>query len=489
MPEGSSVNIGELLASPRVAEQRVLGIQTKLHQWAVADAACRFDDLFNLVADPAFLVTAWERVRWNKGARSAGIDKRTARMIEASTTGAAGFLTRLRTEVKDRSFCPVPVREKRIPKPGGKVRGLGIPTVRDRVVQACLKLVLEPILEADFLPASHGFRPRRRAQDAIETIRKSAQDGYHWVFEGDIAACFDEIDHVALMDRLRQRIGDRRVLDLVKAFLKAGLITEEGLNRDTITGTPQGGILSPLLANLALAVLDEHFDEKWRSHSNATARMQYRRRGGATYQLIRYADDFVVMVNGERAHADSLWTEVQDVLDKMGLRLAPDKTKVVSIGEGFDFLGFHIQRHQQKGSTRELIYSYPTVKAQAAIRHKVKEATRNKTTNIAADRLFLRLGQITRGWALYFRHGSSSHAYHRLQNYLWWRVWSWMRHKHPKQSAKWIRRRYFTTNRWWPTFDGIDLFQPTTMTIVRYKFRGSKIPSPWTQQTAFSHVP
>lgn len=484
MPEDSPVNIGDLLASPRQAEQRVLGIQTKLHRWASADAARRFDDLFNLVADPAFLVMAWERVRWNTGARTAGIDKRTASSIEASTQGVEGFLTQLRSQVKDRTFRPVPVREKLIPKPGGKVRRLGIPTVRDRVVQACLKLVLEPILEADFLPASFGFRPLRRAQDAIETIRKNAQDGYHWVFDGDIAACFDEIDQVALTNRLRQRVGDRRILDLVKAFLKAGLLTEEGINRDTHTGTPQGGILSPLLANLALAVLDEHFDEKWRVHTNRTARMRHRRNGGATFQLIRYADDFIIMVNGGREHAEGLWNEVRGVLDTMGLRIAMDKTKIAHIDEGFDFLGFHIQRHQQKGSSRKLIYSYPSVRAQATIRRKVKAATRNSTTNMAADDLFKRLGQITRGWALYFRHGSSSHAYQNLQNYLWWRVWIWMRHKHPKQPAKWIRRRYFPTNRWWPTFDGVDLFQPTTVTIVRYRYRGSKIPTPWTRQPA-----
>jgi RNA-directed DNA polymerase len=480
------VNIGELLDRPSVAERRVLEIQTKLHRWAAADAGRRFDDLFNLVADPAFLVMAWERVRWNTGARSAGIDKRTARSIEASVHGVDGFLTQLRSQLKDRSFRPVPVREKKIPKAGGKVRRLGIPTIRDRVVQASLKQVLEPILEVDFLPDSHGFRPNRRAQDAIEQIRKDAQDGYEWIFEGDIAACFDEIDHTALMDRLRKRIGDRRVLALVKAFLKAGLLTEDGHDRDTHTGTPQGGILSPLLANLALSVLDEHFAEKWQAHTNATARMRHRRRGGATYRLTRYADDFVVMVCGGRHHAEGLWDEVQGVLDKVGLRLAPDKTQVAHIDEGFDFLGFRIRRHRQKGSDRRLIYTYPSKKAVTAIRRKVKTATTNSTANMTADALFRRLGQITRGWALYFRHGSSSTAYQDLQNFLFWRVWSWMRHKHPKQPAKWIRRRYFPDNRWWPTFNEVDLFKPTTTKIVRYTYRGAKIPTPWTQQPATS---
>jgi RNA-directed DNA polymerase len=484
MPEDSSVNIGDLLTTPFAAGRRVLEIQTKLHRWAVVDADRQFKDLFNLVADPAFLVTAWERVRWNTGARSAGIDKRTARSVEASMQGVEGFLTQLRSQLKDRSFCPVPVREKKIPKAGGKVRRLGIPTVRDRVVQASLKLVLEPILEADFLPDSYGFRPNRRAQDAIEAIRKDASDGYEWIFEGDIAACFDEISHAALMDRLRKRVGDRRVLALVKAFLKAGLLTEEGHHRDTYTGTPQGGILSPLLANLALSILDEHFAKRWQAHTNSTARMRHRQRGGATYRLTRYADDFVVMVNGGRHHAEELWNEVQGVLDTMGLRLAPDKTQVVHIDEGFDFLGFRIRRHRQKGSDRRLIYTYPASKAITTIRRKVKTATTNSTTTMTADALFRRLGQITRGWAIYFRHGSSSTAYSNLQHYLFWRVWSWLRHKHPKQPAKWIRRRYFPGNRWWPTSDEVDLFQPTTINIVRYRYRGSKIPTPWTQQPA-----
>ena len=344
MPEEALVNIGAALRMPYSVGQRVLGMQTKLHRWAADDRGRRFDDLYNLVADPAFLAVAWTRVRENRGARSAGVDRRTTRSIEASTGGVEGFLEGVRAQLKARTFRPVPVRQKVIPKAPGKVRKLGIPTVADRVVQASLKLVLEPILEFDFSASSYGFRPGRRAQDAIEDIRKSAREGYEWVFEGDIASCFDEIDHPALMDRLRRRVGDKRVLALVKAFLKAGIFDEEGLNRDTLTGTPQGGILSPLLANLALSCLDEHFDAMWDAHGDNTRRYRHRKRGGATYRLIRYADDFVVMVFGTREHAVAQWAEVGDVLGKMGLRLALDKTRLVHIDEGFDFLGFRIQR-------------------------------------------------------------------------------------------------------------------------------------------------
>lgn len=234
-PEDAPVNIGAMLLTPGWAERRVLDMQTKLHRWAAADPGRRFDDLYNLVVDPAFMVTAWMRVRENRGARTAGIDKRTARSIEASAGGVEAFLEHLRGQVKARVFRPLPVRQRKIPKANGKLRSLGIPTVADRVVQACLKLVLEPILEAGFSSSSYGFRPGRRAQDAIEDIRHHAHSGYTWVFEGDIASCFDEISHSALMDRLRGRIGDRRVLTLVKAFLKAGVLDEDGFERHTST--------------------------------------------------------------------------------------------------------------------------------------------------------------------------------------------------------------------------------------------------------------
>ncbi|WP_432044239.1 reverse transcriptase domain-containing protein, partial [Streptomyces cadmiisoli] len=234
------MNTDELEWALMKAERRVLEIQTKLHRWAADDSHRRFDDLFNLVADPAFLLVAWDRVRGNKGARTAGVDGKTARSIEAGQ-GVEVFLDKLRTQIRDHSFHPVPVRERMIPKANGKLRRLGIPTVADRVVQASLKLVLEPVFEADFLPCSYGFRPNRRAHDAIAETRYLASHGYEWVVEGDITACFDEISHPALMNRVRSRIGDKRVLSLVKAFLKSGILSRDGAFTDTRTGTPQGG--------------------------------------------------------------------------------------------------------------------------------------------------------------------------------------------------------------------------------------------------------
>ena len=233
------VNTDELEQAIYMAERRVLEIQAKLHRWAVDDPHRRFGDLFNLVADPAFLLVAWNRVRGNKGAKTAGVDGHTAASITAR--GVEEFLGALRTSLKDRSFSPLPSRERLIPKPGtAKRRRLGISTIRDRVVQASLKLVLEPIFEADFLPCSYGFRPGRRVHDAVAEVRHLTSHSYEWIVEGDIRACFDEISHVALQDRVRARIADRRVLALVKAFLKAGILTEDGMLKDTDTGTPQG---------------------------------------------------------------------------------------------------------------------------------------------------------------------------------------------------------------------------------------------------------
>jgi RNA-directed DNA polymerase len=232
------VNTDELEHAMYMAERRVLEIQAKLHRWAGDDPHRRFDDLFNLVADPAFLLVAWDRVRGNKGSRTAGVDGGTARYIEA-VRGVQGFLADLRADLKARTSVP-PVRQRAIPKAGGKVRYLGIATIRDRVAQAPLKLVLEPIFEADFLPCSYGFRPNRRAHDAVAEVHYFTSRSYEWIVEGDIKACSGEISHPALMDRVRARVGDKRVLTLVKAFLKAGILTEDGTLADTTAGSPQG---------------------------------------------------------------------------------------------------------------------------------------------------------------------------------------------------------------------------------------------------------
>jgi RNA-directed DNA polymerase len=270
-------------------------MQAKLHRWAVADPGRRFDDLFNFVYDPATLIVAFDRVAGNRGANTPGIDGLTVAAVE-ERIGVPGFLDDLRAALKNGSFRPLPVRERKIPKPGGsgKVRRLGINTVADRVVQAALKLVLEPIFEAGFQPVSYGFRPRRRPHDAIAEIHHFGTRGYRWVLDADIEAAFDNLSHSFAMDRVRRRVKDKRVLALVKAFLKAGVLTELGEHRNTHTGAPQGGVLSPLIFNIALSALDEHVMEPWKNGGamSTSGKRAYRRsRGRPTWRIIRYADD------------------------------------------------------------------------------------------------------------------------------------------------------------------------------------------------------
>lgn len=480
-----SVNADELENEDEfrlVPHLQVLHIQTKLHRWATNDPGRRFDDLYNLVYDPDVLAEAWRRVRGNRGSRSAGVDGNTAHTIETGR-GVEAFLADLRAELKARRFQPLPVRERAIPKAGGKVRRLGIPTVRDRVVQAALKVVLEPIFEADFKPCSYGFRPKRRAQDAIAEIHhlNSGNISYGMVLEGDIEACFDNIDHTALMDRVRRRIGDKRVLRLVKAFLKAGVLSENAGEKNMSTGTPQGGILSPLLANIALSVLDDHFAAAWEGFGNAVARSRRKRHGLPNYRLVRYADDFVVLVSGTRAHAESLRTEVAEVLAPMGLRLSEEKTKIVHIDEGFDFLGFRIQRQTKRGATKRYTYTFPAKAALAAIKAKIRALTRGSTNQSLAT-LLHRLNPVLRGWATYFRHGVSAATFGYLRQFTWRRITSWIRHKHAQTSWKQLRRRYLPGGR--PTEGEVTMFEPSAVPVTRYRYRGN-IATPWTQtQTA-----
>ncbi|MET7550128.1 group II intron reverse transcriptase/maturase [Streptomyces sp. NPDC005479] len=459
------------------AEHRVLEIQTKLHHWATDDPDRRFDDLFNLVADPAFLLVAWDRVRGNKGARTAGVDGKTARYIEAAQ-GVEVFLDKLRSQLKDRSFTPVPVRERMIPKANGKLRRLGIPTVADRVVQASLKLLLEPIFEADFLPCSYGFRPKRRAHDAIAESRSLASYSYEWVVEGDIEACFDTIDHAALMDRVRRRVGDKRVLVLVKAFLKAGILTEGGSLKDSSTGTPQGGILSPLLANIALTVLDEYIANRPGGPSTTPARRVGRlRRGEPNLRLVRYADDFLVLVAGTREHCEVLREEVAAVLAPMGMRLSMEKTRITHIDEGLDFLGWRIQRHRKRGTDRQYVYTYPAKKSVRTVARKIKTVCRTDV-NQPLPVLLRQLNSMLRGWCAYFRPGVSSATFQFLRQLVWGQAIRWIRRKHRRITWKDLRRRYCNGG-WWPTTEDITLFDPAKVRTTRYRYRGAVIPSPW----------
>jgi RNA-directed DNA polymerase len=482
MPKDPSGNPGGLREQVNPFA-RVSGMQAKLHRWAVADPGRRFDDLFNLVHDPATLMVAFGRVAGNRGARSAGVDGLTVVDVEEQT-GAAGFLDDLRVQLREGTFRPLPVRERRIPKPGGsgKVRRLGIPTVTDRVVQAALKLVLEPIFEAGFEPVSYGFRPRRRAQDAIAEIHLFGTHDYRWVLDADIEACFDRIDHTALLGRVRARVKDKRVLALVKAFLKAGVMTETGRVEDNATGTPQGGILSPLLANIALTVLDEHVHAPWKPGGmmSTTSRRRYRRqRGLPNWRLVRYADDFVVLVTGTRTDVEALHEDIATVLTTMGLRMSPSKTRVIHMSEGFDFLGFRIQWKRKRGSSRWHVYTFVGDRPVRSVKAKVRALT-PRTSQQDPAAVLIRLGQILRGWSAYFRNASAKNTFRRLAHFVWNRVVRWWRTLH-RWTWTQFRRRFTTPQgRWKPlSADGVALFDLAAVPVSRYRYRGGAIPNPW----------
>ncbi|MZE51473.1 group II intron reverse transcriptase/maturase [Streptomyces sp. SID5770] len=482
MPKDAPLNSGAPEA-PMGSHQRVSEMQAKLHRWAAADDGRRFDDLFNLVHDPATLLVAFERVAGNKGANTPGVDGLTAVNVERDI-GSFGFLEDLRRVLKTGEFRPLPVHERKIPKPGGsgKVRKLGIPTVADRVVQAALKLVLEPIFEADFKPVSYGFRPLRRAHDAIAEIHFYGTHGYRWVLDADIEACFDSIDHTALMDRVRARVKDKRVLRLVKAFLKAGVLTEAGDREDTMTGTPQGGILSPLLANIALSALDEHLTRPWEPGgvmSTGGRRGRRRRKGLPNWRIVRYADDFVVLVDSSRDDTEALREDIAGMLRPLGLRLSEAKTHVVHMSEGFDFLGFHIQWRRKRGTDKWYVYTFIADRPIRQLKDKIRALT-NRKSQADPRAVLIRLNQIMRGWANYFKHAVAKVTLKTLQRFVWHRVISWWIVLH-RWRWKDVRRRFTDHNGRWkrPSADGVELFDLQTVTVTRYRYRGDTIPAPW----------
>jgi RNA-directed DNA polymerase len=488
MFEDAPVNTGAVQWPDRgSAYYAVRRMQIKLHRWATGDVCRRFGDLYNLVYDPAFLVHAWERVATNAGSRTPGVDKATVAWIE-TRIGVEAFLGHIRESLKSGEFRPVEVRQVMIPKgSSGKLRKLGIPTVADRVVQASLKAVLEPIFEADFLPCSYGFRPNRRAHDAIAEIHFLATHSYEWVLEADIQACFDEIGHTPLLDRVRSRIKDKRILALVKAFLKSGIMTTTGNREETLTGTPQGGILSPLLANIALSALDEHFDQQWRQDMGTDYQRATRRKKGlGNWRIIRYADDFVVMVSGGRHHAQALREEVAAVLAPLGLRLSPEKTRVVHIDEGFDFLSFTIRRMRKRGTSKRCVYTTPSKKAVQAIKDKVKRKTHRSTRHRDLDELLTNLNLTLRGWANYFRHGVSSRAFSHVDDHAFWRIVGWLRGKYKGKNRLGMPelRRRFCDQGWRFAHNGVVFTGASSVKVTRYRHRGSTIPTPWTPTPA-----
>ena len=292
-------------------------------------------------------------------------------------------------------------------------------------------------------------------------------------FAGRISAASPQF---AAPDPIGNRSENRAVTG--DAFLKAGVLSEEGLNRETTTGTPQGGILSPLLANIALSVLDEHFASKWEALGPEWTRAKRRRAGHPVMKLVRYADHFVIMVHGTRDDAEALWAEVGSVLAPMGLRLSETKTRVCHIDEGFDFLGWRIQRRRWRGRAgKHAIYTYPSKKALASVVDKVRTLTRRKRHRTLAD-LLRRLNPALRGWCNYFRHGVSSRTFNYVDHFAFWRIVGWLRKRHVGLNMHTLVRRYLPGSR--IRDGGIEMFRPRTVNIERYRYRGASIPTPWT---------
>ena len=419
----------------RSSGENVRRLQGRLRDVAKQQPGRKFHALYDRISRSDVLEEAWNQVRRNQGA--AGVDAQTIAAIEQS--GVTSFLEAIQTELRDNMYQPQAVLRRYIPKADGKQRPLGIPTVRDRVVQAATKLVLEPIFEVGFQDCSYGFRPGRSATQALQKIRAEVSRGFNQVLDGDIRDFFGNIDHSVLLSLMTRKITDRRVLKLVRQWLEAGVM-EDGHETTKLSGTPQGGVISPLLSNIYLGF----FDNVW---SKRCAQLGV---------LVRYCDDFVVLCKTEKDCREA-GRRVRKILAELKLELHPEKTRRVDLGwgkQGFDFLGCHLRKRFSGPiweRSRKRIYflqRWPSTKSMKRIRQRVRDMTPKSRCHRDPRDVIAELNPVLRGWGQYFRTGNAADKFTEVDRYVAWRLKRMRikrkgRHLKPREPLRWTPQYFY----------------------------------------------
>jgi group II intron reverse transcriptase/maturase len=448
-------------------------MQRKLSQWATQDKERQFYGLYDLLSDSDWLRRAHDYVTQNAGSVTAGCDGINIATFDANLEEN---LRKITGELESETFTPDPVRRVYIPKPNGKTRPLGIPAIKDRIVQEALRMVLEPIFEADFSQYSFGFRPTRCTMDAVRYVQWSTTERkkFFWIIEGDIASDFGTIHHPKRIRLVGRRVNDKKILRLIWKFLRSGVM-EKRTFRDTTLGTPQGGIISPLLANIDLNELDKYMERYTSIPVGEKGKRRQQRIGNFTFS--RYADDFVVLCNGGKDNAEKMREELYQCLkSKLRLELSKEKTKITPINDGFNFLGFRMYRGQGgSGITTKIVIPD---EAMDKVRVKIRIALSPTSHPDSVHTKITGLNRLIRGWGQSYPYTSrASTQFSKLEHELFWKMAHWLGRKF-KIAMPEVRRRFnqdgFTTGKY-------RLLKPTEFPSLRYQQRFFK-PNPYLTQ-------